>query len=67
PEKSVLCRTQRHGMHKTRLFKKSGRKTFSNHKEVLGEAFFKKLRRTPPFWKKGSTKRLYIFHYKQAI
>ncbi|ARW16256.1 hypothetical protein S101446_01121 [Komagataeibacter europaeus] len=32
-----------------RLFEKLARKTFSNHKEVFGEAFFKKLRRTPPF------------------
>ncbi|EGG76716.1 hypothetical protein SXCC_02641 [Gluconacetobacter sp. SXCC-1] len=32
-----------------RLFEKLGRKTSSNHKEVFGEAFFKKLQRTPPF------------------
>ncbi|WP_156470326.1 hypothetical protein [Komagataeibacter xylinus] len=32
-----------------RLFEKLTRKTCRNHKEVFGEAFFKKLRKTPSF------------------
>ncbi|RBM06769.1 hypothetical protein NJLHNGOC_08995 [Novacetimonas cocois] len=33
-------------------------------KRVFGEAFCKKLQRTPPFWKKGSTQKLLFLLYQ---
>ncbi|AZV39413.1 hypothetical protein [Komagataeibacter xylinus] len=47
-----------------RLFEKLAQKTFRNHKEVFGKAFFKQLRRTPPFLKKGGDQKLLLFFYQ---
>mgnify|MGYP000859611602 CR=1 FL=1 len=44
-----------------KLLRKSSGESPLNHRKVFGEAFFKKLQKTPPFLEKDGTQKLFVF------